>query len=304
MNRKEIKKILDDRAGQWKLIEDAPMDKYTSFKAGGSADIFIEPENTKALCEILRIFEEAEYPHMIIGNGTNILVKDGGYRGAIIKMGRDFGGIRIKGEYMICEAGCLLSTAARAAAENSLCGFEFASGIPGSIGGALFMNAGAYGGEISQILESTRLISKDGKKDFRMTADMMDMGYRHSLLHDTGDIVIEAVFSLKRGEKDKIAELMSELAAKRNAKQPVNYPSAGSFFKRPKGYFAGKLIQDAGLKGLTVGGAQVSELHSGFIINKGEAKASDIIQVMEIVQARVFDEFGVKLEPEVRIIGE
>ncbi len=304
MNKTEIKKILDDRAGNWMLLEDVPMDRYTSFRAGGRADMLIEPEDIKALKEILAVLKEEEYPHMILGNGTNILVKDGGYRGAVIKIGKAFGSIKIDGETMTCGTGCLLSSAAKTAAENSLEGFEFASGIPGSVGGAVFMNAGAYGGEISDILQNVRLVSNDGRKDFRIDTEMMDMGYRHSALHDTGDIAVEAVFRLRKGNKEEIYDKMAELNARRNAKQPVNYPSAGSFFKRPEGYFAGKLIQDGGLKGLSVGGAQISELHSGFIINRGGAAASDIIQLMEIVQSRVFDEFGVKLEPEVRIIGE
>ena len=304
MNKIEIKKILDDRAGNWTVFEDVSMDKYTSFRAGGSADIFIEPDDIQALKDVLLILKEHEYPHMILGNGTNILVKDGGYRGAVIKIGKAFGNVNIDGETMTCGTGCLLSSAAKAAAENSLEGFEFASGIPGSVGGAVFMNAGAYGGEISDMLQNVRRVSNDGRKDFRMDTEMMDMGYRHSVLHDTGDIAVEAVFRLRKGNKEEIYDKMTELNARRTAKQPVNYQSSGSFFKRQAGYFAGKLIQDEGIKGLSVGGAQVSELHSGFIINRGGAAASDIIQLMEIVQSRVFDEFGVKLEPEVRIIGE
>lgn len=196
-----------------------------------------------------------------------------------------------------------MSVVAKAAVSASLAGFEFASGIPGSIGGAVFMNAGAYGGEIKDILKKAHIISKDGRNEYQMTSDELQMGYRHTVLHETGDVVVEVELALKKGEQQKIKSQIAELMDRRNSKQPVNFPSAGSFFKRPEGYFAGKLIQDAGLKGLTVGGAQVSELHSGFIINRGGATASDILQLMEIIQARVFDEFGVKLETEVRIIG-
>ena len=221
----------------------------------------------------------------------------------MVRIGKGLDNIRREGENLICGSGALMSAVARAALEESLTGFEFASGIPGSIGGAVFMNAGAYGGELRDILAGARLISKDGKNERYVTGRELDMGYRHTILHETGDVVVEAELKLRKGDQKEIKEEMSQLMKRRNSKQPVNFPSAGSFFKRPEGYFAGKLIQDAGLKGLVVGGAQVSELHSGFIINKGGATASDILQLAEIIQARVYDESGVRLEMEVRIIG-
>lgn len=286
------------------IIENVPMAEHSSFKAGGNADMMVMPQSIDELKDVLQILADAGYPYMILGNGSNILVKDGGYRGIMVKMGSAFDNVSINGTEVVCGAGTLLSVAAKTAAAAGLTGLEFASGIPGSIGGAVFMNAGAYDGEMKFVLEKARIISKDGKEDGYMTADELDMGYRHTILHESGDIVVEAVFKLEEGDIDEIKAKIADLTAKRNSKQPVNFPSAGSFFKRPTGYFAGKLVQDAGLKGLTVGGAQVSELHSGFVINIGGATATDILQLMEIVQQTVMDKFGVMLEPEVRIIGE
>ena len=284
--------------------ENEPMAAHTSFKAGGRADLFVEPQNGEQLRKVLQLYNKENVKYMVLGNGSNVLVRDGGYRGVIVRIGEAFSSIKREENRIICGSGALMSAAARFAASEGLAGLEFASGIPGSIGGAVFMNAGAYGGEIAQVLSSARLISKDGNREFNMTADELQMGYRHSVLHETGDVTVEAVFELQPADINEIKANIADFTERRNSKQPVNYPSAGSFFKRPEGYFAGKLIQDAGFKGLSVGGAQVSELHSGFIINKGNAAASDILQLMEIVQAGVYDKFGVKLEPEVRIIGE
>lgn len=284
--------------------ENEPMAAHTSFKAGGRADLFVEPQNGEQLRKVLQLYNKENVKYMVLGNGSNVLVRDGGYRGVIVRIGEAFSSIKREENRIICGSGALMSAAARFAASEGLAGLEFASGIPGSIGGAVFMNAGAYGGEIAQVLSSARIISKDGNREFNMTADELQMGYRHSVLHETGDVTVEAVFELQPADINEIKDNIADFTERRNSKQPVNYPSAGSFFKRPEGYFAGKLIQDAGFKGLSVGGAQVSELHSGFIINKGNAAASDILQLMEIVQAGVYDKFGVKLEPEVRIIGE
>lgn len=284
--------------------ENESMAEHTSFKAGGIADLFVEPQNEEQLKRVLQLYNREKINYMVLGNGSNVLVRDGGYRGVIVGIGEAFTSVKREGNKVICGSGALMSAVARFVAAEGLAGLEFASGIPGSIGGAVFMNAGAYGGEIVQVLRSARIISKDGNREFNMTAEDLQMGYRHSVLHETGDVVIEAVFELQPADASEIKARISDFTERRNSKQPVNYPSAGSFFKRPEGYFAGKLIQDAGLKGLSVGGAQVSELHSGFIINKGNASASDILQLMEIVQAGVYDKFGVRLEPEVRIIGE
>ena len=284
------------------IIENADMSRHTSFKAGGCADVLVCPSDAEQLQKVLAVLSGV--PHMVLGNGSNVLVRDGGYRGVIVKIGDDFSYINREENRLICGAGTLMSAVARRAASEGLTGFEFASGIPGSIGGAVFMNAGAYGGETKDILEEAHVISADGSRQFTMTAEELQMGYRHTALHETGDVVTEVVLKLEEGDEEEIRNEMAELAKKRNSKQPVQYPSAGSFFKRPEGYFAGKLVQDAGCKGLSVGDAEVSTLHSGFIINKGNATATDITQLKELVQARVMEQFGVMLEPEVRIIGE
>ena len=286
------------------IAYDVPMSEYTSFKAGGRADAMIVPRSVEELQLVMKALDSLDIEHMIMGNGSNILVRDGGFKGVIIKIGQAFNYIKADGNILICGAGALMSAIAKASSDRSLKGFEFASGIPGSIGGAVFMNAGAYDGEIKLILKEATLISADGSQIFKKTAEELQMGYRHSILHETGDVVVEAVLQLQAGDESEIRARMAELTAKRNAKQPVQYPSAGSFFKRPQGYFAGKLIEDAGCKGLSVGDAEVSTLHSGFIINRGKATATDIIQLMDIVRAKVFDEYQVMLEPEVRIIGE
>ena len=304
MGLKEIKDLLIRKIDEEYIIENVPMAEHSSFKAGGNADLMVLPQSIDQLKEVLQILAGCDYPYMILGNGSNILVRDGGYRGIMVKMGSAFDDVQVDGNRVVCGAGALLSVAAKTAAAAGLAGLEFASGIPGSIGGAAFMNAGAYDGEMKFVLEKARVISKDGSADRYMTPDELDMGYRHTVLHETGDIVAEAVFKLEAGNIDEIKAKIADLTQRRNSKQPVSFPSAGSFFKRPTGYFAGKLVQDAGLKGLTVGGAQVSELHSGFVINIGGATATDILQLMEIVQQTVMDKFGVMLEPEVRIIGE
>ncbi|MDD4200121.1 MAG: UDP-N-acetylmuramate dehydrogenase [Eubacteriales bacterium] len=298
----ELREKLIDICGREYVIFDAPMSRHTSFKAGGKADVLVEPQSIQQLKDVLMLLSGRE--HMVMGNGSNILVRDGGYRGVIVKMGQAFNYIRVEGSRMICGAATLMSAIANAAASESLSGFEFASGIPGSIGGAVFMNAGAYEGETKNILESAHIIKGDGSGEVDMSPEDLEMGYRHTALHETGDIVTEVTLKLQKGEETAIRDRMAELSARRNEKQPVQYPSAGSFFKRPEGQFAGKLIQDAGCKGLTVGGAEVSTLHSGFIINRGGATATDIIRLKELVQACVKEQFDVMLEPEVRIIGE
>lgn len=299
----DIRKEFGDRIPGVCIEEDVPMAQYTSFRAGGKARMMVVPADAEQLRAVLGVLAGSGVEYMVLGNGTNILVKDSGYDGVIVKIGSGFDYVRQEGCRLVCGSGTRISVAAKAALEGGLSGFEFASGIPGFTGGAVFMNAGAYGGEMKDILRRAKIVSKDGSREFYMTADELEMGYRHTKLHDTGDIVTEVEFVLEEGNRTQIKAKMSELMEKRNSRQPVNFPSAGSFFKRPEGYFAGKLIQDAGLKGLSVGGAQVSELHSGFIINRGGATATDILQLMEMIQARVFDEFGVRLETEVRIIG-
>lgn len=285
------------------IKEDVSMKEYTSFKTGGNAGLLVEPQTQAQLSYVLRKLTAAKVPHVMLGNGTNIIFTDEGFDGVVVKLGEGFKNISIEHTQLTAGAGALLSTVAKIAANEGLSGLEFASGIPGSMGGAVFMNAGAYGGEMKDIIKSVTAVSPDGMKTRTFCAADIEMGYRHSSIQDNGYIVTSVVMSLKSGNVEEITAKMSELLKQRNEKQPVSYPSAGSFFKRPTGYFAGKLVQDAGLKGLTVGGAQVSELHSGFIINTGAATTSDILELMKLVQDKVYEQFGVRLEPEVRIIG-
>jgi len=287
-----------------KVQLNAPMSKYTSFKAGGNAAALVTAESLEELQQILADVAEEGAEAMLLGNGSNTLFKDSGYGGVVIKLGNSFalaenqGGGRVR-----AGASILMSVLAKYLLAESLSGFEFASGIPGSLGGAVFMNAGAYGGELKDILVSAEAVSRDGKEVREFTAEELELSYRHSALEENGYIVTSAVLQLQPGDKEEIAAAMRELMEKRNSKQPVQYPSAGSTFKRPPGYFAGKLVEDAGLKGVSVGGAQVSALHSGFIINRGGATATDILDLIRLVQNTVYDQFGVELEPEVRIIG-
>lgn len=299
-----LKDRIREKLGEKAVLENCDMSRFTSFRAGGRTELLVVPESAEDLKFTLRELSKENMPHMVMGNGSNILVKDGGYKGAIVKLGEAFGDIHIQGETLSAGCGTLMSAVAKAALDAELSGFEFASGIPGSLGGAVFMNAGAYGGEMADIIQEARILSKDGSREYVLSCQELELGYRHSALHETGDIVVSATLRLSKGNPEAIREKMKELTAKRNEKQPVSLPSAGSFFKRPEGHFAGKLIQDAGLKGMAVGGAQVSPLHSGFIVNTGGATATDILRLMEVVQATVLDQFGVKLEPEVRIIGE
>lgn len=304
MNINQIYNELSLRIDKNRMISDAPMKEYTSFRAGGSAALLVMPENAEELSYALKVLDERGVKHLVVGNGSNLLVRDTGYEGVILRIGEPFQQIRVTGNRIETGAGVLLSAAAREACNASLTGFEFASGIPGTVGGAVFMNAGAYDGEISQIIESAEILSKDGSRIFTLNKGELELSYRNSILQRTGDVLLKAVFLLEPGDREKIADRMKELAARRAEKQPLDYPSAGSFFKRPHNHFAGKLIQDAGLQGLSKGGAQVSTLHAGFIINTGGATATDIIDLMEIVRGTVYEEFGVLLEPEVRIIGE
>lgn len=286
------------------VICDAPMKEYTSFKAGGNAAALVTVESEVQLQQVLADVQEAGVASLLLGNGSNTLFKDSGYDGVVIKLGETFSACQhLGGGRVVAGASVLMSVLAKYLLRESLSGFEFASGIPGSLGGAVFMNAGAYGGELKDILVSAKAVSRDGSEVREFTAEELELSYRHSALEDNGYIVVSAQLQLQPGVQEEIQAKMRELMEKRNSKQPVQYPSAGSTFKRPEGYFAGKLIEDAGLKGVSVGGAQVSVLHSGFVINTGGATATDILDLMTLVQNTVYDQFGVKLEPEVRIIG-
>ncbi len=288
--------------GQEKVFEQEPMKRHTTFRVGGPADVLVRPA-AEQLPGVLALCREYEVPYLIIGNGSNLLVGDKGIRGLVIEMTGDRELLTVTGNVLTVGAGVLLARAARKAAEEGLCGMEFAAGIPGSIGGAVVMNAGAYGGEMKDIIESVKVLTKDGDEK-QLTNEELALGYRTSCIIPKQYIVTEAVLKLERGDRTQIEARMEELKQKRVEKQPLEYPSAGSTFKRPEGYFAGKLIMDAGLRGYQVGGAQVSEKHCGFVINRGDATAADICRLMEDVRENVQKQFGVTLEPEVKLVGE
>lgn len=281
---------------------DENLSSYVNFKVGGPADILLIPEAKEQIKKSICICKENNIPVYVIGNGSNILVRDGGFRGVVISL-KAVNNIAVNDERIEAECGAMLKSVSDKAMENSLTGFEFACGIPGTIGGAVFMNAGAYDGEIAHVIESADVIDENCNV-ITLTNDELDFGYRSSLVMKKGYTVLSAVFKLKKGHVKTIKELVDDLTNKRESKQPLEYPSAGSTFKRPTGYFAGKLIQDAGLKGYSIGGAAVSEKHSGFVINKGNATAKDITDLIKHIQNEVKKQFGVDLHTEVRIIGE
>lgn len=278
-----------------------PMNKHTTFRIGGAADVFASPSE-RELPQILALAREAGMPVTVIGNGSNLLVGDKGIRGLVIEIGQRISEVRIEGNTLVAGSGALLSKAAQAAATAGLGGMEFAAGIPGSIGGAVVMNAGAYGGEMKDILLNAKVLTEEGEL-LTLRAEELELGYRHSCVPERHYIVVEAAVELTPKPEEEIRARMAELREKRMEKQPLEYPSAGSTFKRPEGYFAGKLIMDAGLRGYMVGGAQVSEKHCGFVINRGGATAADVKQLMQDVQVKVREQFGVELEPEVKMIG-
>lgn len=298
--------IICRQLGKIKFIEAASMKEFTSFRTGGMASILVLPKNMEELKKTLQIIASCKKEFMVLGNGSNVLIKDNGYDGIIIKIGEGFDQVKVNKEdgIVTAGAGALLSKVAREALDSELTGFESASGIPGTIGGALFMNAGAYGWEMSNSVVACKVLSRDGSKEYTLPKEKMELAYRNSIFGKTGDIIISVSLKLENGDKEEISKTMKELTTRRNEKQPINFPSGGSFFKRPEGNFAGKLIEEAGLKGLTFGGAQVSPLHAGFIINTGNATARDIISLMRLVQHTVYDKTGIKLEPEVKIIGQ
>lgn len=284
--------------------ENAPMSKYTSFKAGGTAALLITPVSVSSLREIILFCKENEIPYFILGNGSNVLVRDEGFDGAVIHLGAALSKITLKDENtIVVEAGASLKSICMFALEHSLAGLEFAYGIPGTLGGAVYMNAGAYGGEMKDVLKSVSHIDRDGELGLS-EKENLDLSYRHSAYSDNGFTVTSAEIELQKGNYDEIKAKMNELMSKRRSKQPIEYPSAGSTFKRPEGYFAGSLIEECGLKGKCIGGAEVSTKHAGFIINKNKATATDILDLIKFVQDTVFEKHGVQLEPEVKIIGK
>ena len=303
MKLSEIKEQLLCYTDEDRVMEYEPMDLHTSFRCGGAADLYVAPGSLGELMNVLDLVRSKEIPHMVLGNGSNVLFTDGGYHGVVIRVGEGLDRVRIEGQTIFAEPGVSLSKLSKMAAAEGLTGLEFACGIPGSLGGAVFMNAGAYDHEMKEVLLSVASINRLGMMKDRKAEDC-GLGYRRSIYMDNGEVILGVKLFLKPGLRSEIEERMRDYTQRRNSKQPVHLPSAGSFFKRPEGHFAGKLIEDAGLKGLQVGGAQVSPMHAGFVVNNGGATASDVIDLMHIVQETVADKFGVFLEPEVRIVGE
>lgn len=287
--------------GEKNVFTDEDMRKHTTFKAGGRVKYFVTPDNVEGLKNLLAYLKEHNMEYFVMGNGSNLLVRDEGYDGVVIKIGQNMSHCEVLDNKIKCMAGAFLSKIARDAYENSLTGLEFAAGIPGMIGGAVAMNAGAYGGEFKDVVESVTVMDKEGNV-LDLKNDEMDFSYRHSIVFEKEYIVLSTVIKLEKGNKQEISEKMNGFMDARKEKQPLEYPSAGSTFKRPEGNFAGKLIMDAGLRGYTVGGACVSEKHCGFVINKDNATASDILKLMDDVAMIVKEKFDVELEPEVKIL--
>ena len=294
---------LQNLLGDTKVLVNEPMASHTTFRIGGPADYFVLPETVEELAGILKLCKEENVPYFILGNGSNLLAGDKGFRGVVVQLYKNFDDMTIEGTTVTAKAGAMLVRVAKESGKAGLTGLEFASGIPGTIGGAMVMNAGAYGGEMKDVVTSVTILTKDGEIK-KLSGEEMNFRYRGSVVEDEGYIVLEAVMELKEGNLEEIQARMAELTLQRKTKQPIEFPSAGSTFKRPEGYFAGKLIQDAGLRGFKVGGAQVSEKHCGFVINAGGATAADVMQLMKDVSDKVNAEFGVTLEPEVKRIGE
>ena len=294
----KLQKVL----GEAKVLVNEPMASHTTFRIGGPADYFVMPETVEEVAAVLKLCKEEEMPYFILGNGSNLLVGDKGFRGVVIQLYKNFDELQIEGTTVTAKSGAMLIRVAKESGKSGLTGLEFASGIPGTIGGAMVMNAGAYGGEMKDVVTAVTVLTKDGKIK-TLTGEEMKFRYRGSVVEDEGYIVLEAVMELKEGNLEEIQARIDELSVQRKTKQPIEYPSAGSTFKRPEGYFAGKLIQDAELRGYRVGGAQVSEKHCGFVINRGQATAEQVAALIDTVREQVMQKFGVLLEPEVRYLG-
>lgn len=279
-----------------------PLKEYTYTRLGGRADFFVTPETYEQVQEIIRLAQNEIVEFTLLGNGSNLIIRDGGIRGIVLNLGK-LDAVKVAGDQLIAQSGARIIHASQVALRHRLTGLEFACGIPGSVGGALFMNAGAYGGEIKDVLESTLVVDRAGNMK-RLLAEDLDLEYRSSNIPENGYIVLEATFTLAPGDERKIKATMDDLTFKRESKQPLEYPSCGSVFKRPPGYYAGKLIQDSGLQGKQIGGAKVSLKHAGFIVNVDGCTAEEYIELIQYVQRKVKEKYGVTLEREVRIIGE
>ena len=303
MNKQYIYESLLNIIDKNNIKIDEPMKKHISFRVGGPADILVKPNTEEELSALVKLIKKENIPYLIIGNGSNLLVKDGGIRGVVIELSDNFNNFEIHGNLINVQSGALLSIVGKAALREELKGFEFASGIPGTLGGALAMNAGAYGGEMKHIVKSVRLMDMDGNIH-ELTNEEMEFDYRKSILSRENYIVLSAVIELEKGNYDEIKEKMADFTQRRVTKQPLSLPSSGSTFKRPPGHFAGKLIEDSGLRGLTLRGAQVSEKHCGFVVNLGNATAKDLLDLMYVVKSTVNAKYGVMLEEEVKILGE
>lgn len=295
----ELKQILPQEA----VLLDEPMSKHTTFKIGGPADCFVIPSTVEEAVKVIKIIHKYNMPFTMIGNGSNLLVMDKGIRGIVVNLNERFAKIEQKENILRVQCGALMADVSKFAGSCSLTGLEFAVGIPGSIGGCVFMNAGAYDGEIKNAVKSVTTVTKNGKL-VCYTKEQAQFGYRHSIFQDNGDLILEVELELSFGDKEAIEAKMADLTQRRETKQPLELPSAGSTFKRPPGYFAGTLIDQTGLKGLTVGGAQISTKHAGFVVNIGGATAQNVLDLIAQVQKRVYEKHGVKLYPEVKMIGE
>lgn len=303
MGIEQVYRQLKDQVTPEYIKLNVPMKEHTSFRIGGPADIMVLPDSARQIIAAVEICRKNNCPYYIMGNGTNLLVRDGGYRGVIIKTATNMNNGKVEGEWVYGQSGILLSALSKLVTEECLEGFEYASGIPGTLGGAVAMNAGAYGGEIKDSIEWARVMNPDG--DIRTyTKQQLELGYRTSIIQRDDLIVLDCCLRLRRGNREAIEAKINEYTRLRKAKQPLNLPSAGSTFKRPEGYYAGKLIEDAGLKGAKIGDAKVSEKHCGFIVNTGNATANDIIALINLVKKQVKERFGVELQPEVKVIGE
>ena len=299
LNFEDIQNYIDGS----KIKYNEPMSKYTTLKVGGKADVIVIPENIEDVIITLKFAKNNDIPVTVIGNGSKLLIKDGGIRGIVIKFGSKFSNVDIDGEYITASAGMTIPRLAIIAKDNSLAGLEFATGIPGNVGGAIYMNAGAYGSEMSNIVQEVTYIDEDLNVK-TITNKECEFSYRNSIFRNTNNVIISTKLKLTKGNKQEIAEQMKQNQESRKTKQPLEYPNAGSTFKRPEGYFVGKLIDDLGLKGYSIGGAQISTKHSGFIVNTGGATAKDVLNLIDYIKEKVLEANGVKLEEEIIVLGE